>query len=842
MKKISLLISIFFILLSNIFSQDCTILSKANDITPDRLCAPVNVVWEVTYTGVNDADTPVHIDFDWDDGDSERVVATETSDGVFTASATHTYISRAGVCNYHPRATLVVNGVICTSSSQEQIVTVWDDDDHNGGEMHINPEIWPICFGDAANVRFQDLTQFNCVPPQERDNPNVGTRWIQWIYGTDITMTGTPVTIGSRNRTFPFIDGVITLPGPVTGSGVWSDVINVANDKQIGEYFEVTLRNWNYCNPYDDPNIPGGPRDHENGDHPPVETTAIILIVPYPDATITPVPEMCENDSPVTLTAATSGGTWTGNGITGNIFDPTVSGAGTHLIEYNVTSANGCSDSDTALVVVKPVPDATIMPVGVLCDTDPLVTLVAVDTGGVWSGFGVIGNTFDPSIGPGNYTITYEVEWDGCYNIDQTIITVAVPNATIDPVDTLCVDSPPVQLTAHDIGGIWSGTGVIEDMFYPELAGVGDHLISYDLNNPGCNDRDSIIITVMPIPEVNIIPIGIIYLNESPVTLYATPEGGTWSGPGVSGDIFDPAVAGIGIHTIIYETLTDRFGCDNLDSILVEVMLPPAPIANWKPDTSGCTPLTVQFENLSEYAETYLWDFGTGEYSNEKNPEYTYYIPGEYLVTLTVTNISGSDIYSGVISVYQNPIVAFNAYPTNIINNDQIVRFYNYTQYGFTYLWDFGDGTSSIDEEPYHQYEEPGTYIVKLIVTSVDGCIDSLTLETPIIVDFKEGDIQFSNAFKWNGEGPTGGYWEEEANPDMDYVFRPHFRNIEDYKLQIFNRWGVLVYESNDLYKGWDGYWHDGKLAQQGVYVWRVEGRYANGEFFVKVGDVTFLH
>ena len=321
---------LFFILILilasiNSWSQSCTILSKANNITPNKLCAPVTVDWEVTYTGVNDAGTPVTIFYDWDDGHTETRPAVQTAPGVFVAVASHVYPSRRLVCNYHPQATLVVNGVRCTSSTQEQIVTVWDDDDHNGGEMHINPLIWPICFGNSDNARFQDLTQFNCVPPQERDNPNVNTRWIQWIYGTDITMTGVPVTINGRNETFPYVGNVITLPGPVTGSGVWSDVINVANDKLIGQYFEVTLRNWNYCNPYDDPTIPGGPRDRVNGDHPPVETTAIILIVPYPDATITPVPPMCENGPAVSLIAATMGGTWTRAGITGNVFKAPIS-------------------------------------------------------------------------------------------------------------------------------------------------------------------------------------------------------------------------------------------------------------------------------------------------------------------------------------------------------------------------------------------------------------------------------------------------------------------------------------------------------------------------------------
>ncbi len=93
------------------------------------------------------------------------------SPGVFEATSATTYTSAGDVCNYNPRATLIVNGVLCTSSSQEQIVTVWDNDDSNGGEMHISPDIYPICFGTSDNVRFRDLTQFNCVPPQELDNP-----------------------------------------------------------------------------------------------------------------------------------------------------------------------------------------------------------------------------------------------------------------------------------------------------------------------------------------------------------------------------------------------------------------------------------------------------------------------------------------------------------------------------------------------------------------------------------------------------------------------------------------------------------------------------------------------
>jgi hypothetical protein len=76
----------------------------------------------------------------------------------------------------------------------------------------------------------------------------------------------------------------------------------------------------------------------------------------------------------------------------------------------------------------------------------------------------------------------------------------------------------------------------------------------------------------------------------------------------------------------------------------------------------------------------------------------------------------------------------------------------------------------------------------------------------------------------------------------MDCVFRPFFENVIDYDLQIFNRWGVLIYESHDLHKGWDGYFGAANLAIQGVYVWKVKGQFADGTYFSVAGDVTFLH
>jgi PKD repeat protein len=330
------------------------------------------------------------------------------------------------------------------------------------------------------------------------------------------------------------------------------------------------------------------------------------------------------------------------------------------------------------------------------------------------------------------------------------------------------------------------------------------------------------------------------FINGPPAQLNATPPGGVWSGPGVTGGIFYPGVAGLGTQIIRYTTLPDKYGCSGSDTIHILVIKPPMPEADFEPDTVGCTPLKVQFRNKSINGDSYLWDFGDKTYSTEKNPEHIYHIPGNYLVRLTVKNPAGESFHEGIIKVYQNPSAVFNVYPTEIVNTTQIAVFYNYSQYAVSNFWNFGDGSTSADENPYHKYEKEGSYTVVLTVTSKDGCLDSAKFPTPVKVKYIEGELYYANAFVWNRYGPTSGYWEEGVVNDN--IFRPHFQNVIEYNLQIFNRLGVLIFETNDLKKGWDGYVDGVNLAHQGVFVWRAKGKYANGEYFDKVGSVTFLH
>jgi hypothetical protein len=274
-------------------------------------------------------------------------------------------------------------------------------------------------------------------------------------------------------------------------------------------------------------------------------------------------------------------------------------------------------------------------------------------------------------------------------------------------------------------------------------------------------------------------------------------------------------------------------------------------VANFDSIPSGCEPLIISLNNTSLNVDvpgtTYRWDFGDGSISSAKNPEYTYQDAGIYVVELVVTGPGGvSDPPKRqTVRVYATPRAYFEVSPTFVFVNDEKVRGYNLSSGADNFKWDFGDGTTSEEKEPFHKYMDEGVFDITLWAYKDNGngnvCSDKFLLSPGVTVE-PAGEIRFSTVFTPNKDGaidkeglPTGG-------TEMDQFFFPPIREkVIDYKLQIFNRLGVLIFESRDINKPWNGY-YKGNLCSQGVYVWYVEGKYANGQPFKKVGDVTLLH
>ncbi|MCA9995152.1 MAG: PKD domain-containing protein, partial [Anaerolineales bacterium] len=141
--------------------------------------------------------------------------------------------------------------------------------------------------------------------------------------------------------------------------------------------------------------------------------------------------------------------------------------------------------------------------------------------------------------------------------------------------------------------------------------------------------------------------------------------------------------------------------------------------------TSGTGPLSVSFTDESSGQPTsWQWDFGDGYDSTERNPTHLYATPGTYDVSLTVSNSFGSDTatHSRYITVFipPSPTADFSATPLTGLN-PLTVQFSDESSHAGTWLWDFGDGNSSTEQNPSHIYTTAGTYDVSLTVTNSQG-------------------------------------------------------------------------------------------------------------------------
>jgi len=254
--------------------------------------------------------------------------------------------------------------------------------------------------------------------------------------------------------------------------------------------------------------------------------------------------------------------------------------------------------------------------------------------------------------------------------------------------------------------------------------------------------------------------------------------------------------------------------------------------------TEGCSPLKVKFKAVSDESKSYLWSFGDGGFSDEREPVWLFDIEGEYEVQLLVTGYDSiQSVSSTLITVHPQPVAKFEITPENAVIPDDEILFINYSSNAARYKWNFGDGNSSELFEPRHTYRKFGNYNVRMVASSEYGCTDTVVLYNAFAGSGYY--INFPNAFMPNSNGPSGGYYSPLSD-EAAHVFHPVFSGVSEYQLKIFTRLGILIFETDDINIGWDGYFK-GQLSNQGVYIWKVRGNFVNGESFTRMGDVTLL-
>lgn len=609
-------------------------------------------------------------------------------------------------------------------------------------------------------------------------------------------------------------------------------------------------------------------------------TNQSITVYPVADFTFTSLPD--SGCSPLSVMFPSVIGAvsyaWDfGDGNTGTGPTPThvYTNSTTNNVQYTVEliaiSAFGCVDTSYGSVLVHPNPTAQIqLPIAQGCP-DFTAQIQNLSTGAVnyyWD-YGD-GNTSTNASGTHSYvytnstgsTVSYTLQLiaetvDGCTDTAFQIIDVYPEVISAFTSDTVGCSPLTVNFVNGSTNGAsyqWDfGDGIQNFTSNPShiYFNNGSTILNFvaqliAISPAGCRDTSNQTITVYPEPQASFVanPLIQTYPNTL-VTLINNTPAGPWTyewqyGDGIFSNLQSPGSHNYstwGIYDI--ELIVSTPYCSDTAVITVEIE-PPLPIPNFSGSGEGCSPLTISFTDSSQYVDTYLWDFGDGNTSTQQNPTYTYYGAGTYSVTLYTTGPGGLDSLTKVDSVivHERATAFFTHAPSLVYVPSQPVQFYNLSSDANQYYWDFGDGTlDSVNFSPFHYYTNAGLYDVTLIATNQFGCADTFLLPAAVQAE-NGGDVVFPNAFTPSEDGPSNGYYDPMSlNND---VFFPIISGADEYHLEIFSRWGELIFESFDPLIGWDGYYRD-QLVQQDVYVWKVRVKFSDGRVVTQAGDVTLL-
>lgn len=326
-----------------------------------------------------------------------------------------------------------------------------------------------------------------------------------------------------------------------------------------------------------------------------------------PTITLNPTTPICENSGPQDLltmvSAVPAGGTFTfsGPGVSGSTLDPTGLGGTAVNVTVNYT-LNSCVVTEVMIIDVAPTPVVTLNPTTPLCENsgpqDLLTMVSAVPAGGTFtfSGPGVTGTSFSPASLGGtstNVDVTYSL---GVCTVTNTMVidVQSTPVLTLNPTTPLCENAGSQNLmamvSASPSGGTFTftGPGVAGANFDPTgLSGLVNIDVTYDLG--ACAVTSTMVIDVEPTPVLTLTPVTPQCDSSMPVDLLpmvsANPPGGvfSFSGPGVSGNIFDPMGQSGTVNIIVTYQLS---ACTVSDVMVIDVEQ--APVLTLNPNTPLC--------------------------------------------------------------------------------------------------------------------------------------------------------------------------------------------------------------------------------------------------------------
>lgn len=549
----------------------------------------------------------------------------------------------------------------------------------------------------------------------------------------------------------------------------------------------------------------------------------IIEVIQPPVIDLASTVSICKNES-ITITA--SGGTsynWEPNLFINSTNTSTVTVNPPLSMYYYVTVGNQCFDRlDSIWVEVLPLPEIILTNDTLICSGNSVLLVPEGNMQATWQSHNTLvaqsnGNALVTPLSERYYYVT-GVDQFGCENRDSVFVSFyPIPPIEISPDTTICLGTSTQLNVSGGTAYLWSPATYLDNpasanpIATPNVEMIYNVDVTYGLN---CIERRSVAIDLMFLPAPQVPDTVFACYMEAKTITVGGADTYTWS-PGTYLNTTQGPQVEITVEQDISYSVTFTNVCGSvIDTVHVKAIFPFIEAYN---DTIICPGQTTQL-------------FATGSIYYSWSPAQTLSSSNTSMVVAkpsqsTIYYVEGTDQYgckktdSVVVDLYPQPYIVASsdqylfegdtAYIHGITSSTGVI-FWTPTEYLSCVMCD------STAANP------PGN--MQYVVTIIDenGCSD-----TDDVWILFEPLIYVPNTFTPQGDG-------------MNEIFRVVGGNVKDFDWMIFDRWGELIYKSNDIREGWDGT-YKGKICQDGTYTWKLKYNDLQGKEYKHVGHVNLL-
>jgi len=587
------------------------------------------------------------------------------------------------------------------------------------------------------------------------------------------------------------------------------------------------------------------------------QDSVFIKVNQIPQLTITPAnPAICIGDT-TTLSVSSNinpvNFLWSTNSVNPSII---VHPKATTVYQVSASDSLGCSSTAFDTVVVNQLPLIVVNPPSPsICQGASITLTASTNSNGVtylWNN-GSAGSSIN--VAPLNTSIfnVLVTDTNGCKNRAGTEVKVnPSPSVVVNPKNQAICKGDSVLLSANvgpltNLSYLWNTGDTLASFYVKPVSNTVYSVQVTDTN--GCTANDNMSVAVTSVPKCNILAQSPICTADSAIISvsgnYASGSSTNWNFDGgkvVLGSGTGPL--GVkwtnpGSYTITL-SMTYKNCTSDPDTQIVEVFQTPK-VKFTSMTKEACGEGDIQFVNYTPGMKSYFWrfnDYNTSlDTSSLEHPLYHYSNPGTYYVSLEVISQDGCPahlVVPNMIDIYPLPVADFTMSKDQIDNSDPLINFYDQSYDAVAWDWNFDDIKSGIyntstDQNPFHVFQDTGSYMVTLIVNTDHNCKDTISKK----INYGElPTLYIPNAFTPNNDGSNDTFFPKGTGYDWD-----------TYQMFIYDRWGELVFKTNDINEGWNGTkGNSGDDAIDDVYTYIIYINSPQGVQKKFVGKVVLFH